>query len=268
MTLSSSESMAAPGDLSSQRLAMTRAYSLFDGQAAFDVGVDLGSTTGFARGYTVGVDRGIGEGLDERLTEIVAVPTGYDPGYADGTEDGIQVGLLRGVAAGRAAAYEEGRRDGVEEGVAASFPLAFGAGVAAVPPVETDPPELGTLTPDPGESPGDPGAFSSVYGTARDTPITIVVLDTVNVVAFVVLSVLYAGRSAWETIYAGRPLVDGVAGYRDGYTAFSGITGSGAPGVGFTFPVRRDAGWPGTPTLASEIKIDIQAVDAAGNVLA
>jgi hypothetical protein len=146
---------------------------------------------------------------------------------------------------------------------------AFMGVVLAPPPSETQPPVIGTVSPDANEVPGSPGAFPSSFVAAKDTPIVIPVYDAENAVAFVTLIVHYGDPELvkGETIYAGRPGVDGVDGYKPGYAAHSTISGNGDPGVGYTFTLRNDAGWPGQPTLSSQINIDTKAVDNKGNVL-
>lgn len=162
----------------------------------------------------------------------------------------------------------------------APAPLSFEYGFAAntgVGDVATDliPPVIGTVSPDANEAPGDPGAFPALYVDARDVPIVIPVVDADSAIVFVVLSVLFGDQAwwdvygkRWETIYSGRPLEDGDAAFRDGYAAFSAVTGSGAAGVGFSFSVRQDAGWTARNGLSMPVDIAIQAVDGKGNVLA
>lgn len=197
---------------------------------------------------------------------LVSVDT-FTP-YNSGFFDGRTRGLADGVALGYPRGFDDGEAVGLEEGASSGFPIGVQAGVATVPPSETTPPTVGTVTPDVSEAPGSPGAFPDTYDAAKIVPITIPVVDASSDVAFVVLSVSYSSRPTWETIYAGRPLTDGVAGYFSGYAAASSISGTGAAGVGFTFSVRNDSGWPSRADLPSSITIDIKAVDARGNVLA
>lgn len=197
--------------------------------------------------------------------------TAYRSGYTDGGVDGIGRGLA--VADSRA---QQDIEEAYEEGAAAGFPAAFNAGTASAPGPETTPPTLGTSTPTPGSTPGTAGAFPATWNDAKDVAITIPVIDAESVVGFVSLSVHYGDLvpppgeafGVWETVYAGRPVIDGNAGFREGYSESSAVTGSGAPGVGFTFNVRRDGSWPQRNGLALPITIDTKAVDTKGNVLA
>lgn len=168
----------------------------------------------------------------------------------------------------------------------ASYTHAGFAMAATVIPVEpppavigadATPPAIGTVTPLANTAPGDVGAFPASFTTAKDTPIVIPVVDAASAVGFVVLSVLYGDialwaaepdRRVWQVIYAGRPGIEGLSGFHDGYAAHSTLTGTGTAGVGFTFGVRRDGGWPARNGLAMPVAIDSQAVDEKGNVLA
>ncbi len=203
--------------------------------------------------------------------------------YASGFVAGNAAGFVTGTALGRghgmaiAESYaEQIVEEALDRGAALGFPIAFRTGVAAAPVGETVPPIIGTVSPTANTTPGTAGAFPATWSAAKDVPIAIPVIDAASAVVFVVLSVHYGDLvpapgspfGIWETVYAGRPAIDGVAGYRDGYAAHSTVTGSGAPGVGFTFSARRDDGWPQRSGLALPVSIDTKAVDGKGNVLA
>lgn len=134
---------------------------------------------------------------------------------------------------------------------------------------DTSPPAIGTLTPTDGSlAPGSPGAFSASYGVARDTPIDVPIVDAASDLGYVAIAARFSDSPPWETVYMGRPESDGINGYKDGYKANSTLTGSGAAGVGCTFGIRRDGGWPGIIGLSTTVDLDIQASDTKGNVLA
>lgn len=147
-------------------------------------------------------------------------------------------------------------------------------GTVFVAPVEAVPPVLTTISPDTNDTPGNPGAFPALYSAAKIVPIVISVIDAASTVAFVVISVRGlltpddANAVTPGLCYAGRPAIDGVGGYRPGFRAASIVTGTGDPGVGFTFSLRADAGWPAQAGLPTTIEINAMAVDGKGNVLA
>lgn len=177
----------------------------------------------------------------------------------------------RGLLVGRAEGYGHGEEDGVAEGEAGALPVGIASGIAAAAASnisETAPPFIGTVSPVASADPGTAGAFPADFATARITPIVVPVVDVEVTVAFVVMSALYFDRDTWETVYAGRPAADGNTGFMPGYSAGSGVTGTGDPGVGFVFSVRKDAGWPGRLASNSTIQFRINAVDSNGNVLA
>lgn len=216
----------------------------------------------YAAGYAVGLSDGLGRGM------TIARGSG-----GDDLEAGIRAALEQGIARGMAIArgqlgdeIEESVQDALAQGIligSAAATAAGGGGGSG----ETDPPIDDPVSPSPATAPGAPGGFPGTAATARDVPIVIDVLDAESEVVFVVLSVRYAGAGPWESVYSGRPAIDGTAEYRAGYAAFSDIIGTGAPGVGFRFSVRADAGWPMQSFLTSTIELNVQAVDSEGNVL-
>ncbi len=139
MTLSSSESLADPGAISSERLAITRTYRLVDTSAAMEAGLAVGAVAGFAQGYPIGLDRGTsdGEALGFARGSVLAIlplPAGYDRGYADGLEAGRRAALGDGMTIGRAAGYFAGELAGLGAGEA----LGLVTGIAIAPGVVED----------------------------------------------------------------------------------------------------------------------------------
>jgi hypothetical protein len=132
---------------------------------------------------------------------------------------------------------------------------------------DVTPPTMGVTSPTVNTAPGVGAGFSAAYTTAKDTPIVLTVVDAASAIRLVTMVVQYEGRTTWEAIYIGRPGIDFGLGFLDGYKLNSTVTGSGAPGVGYTFTLRNDTGWPGRPEVVSTIRIDTKAVDAGGNVL-
>lgn len=131
---------------------------------------------------------------------------------------------------------------------------------------ETTPPVVTSVSPDTNDAPGNPGAFNRDYTIAKDTPIVVTVVDASSAVAFVSISVKFSDRNYTEEIYAGQ----GGAGWDALFVTGSAVTGSGAAGVGYTFSIRRNGGWPpgpnpdGTPLTAS---LRVRGIDAKGNVI-
>ena len=132
---------------------------------------------------------------------------------------------------------------------------------------EGDPPVEVPISPLSNTEPGTPGAFPSNFDSARDIAIVEDVVDVASTIAFVSISVGFSDRNYTEQVYAGLPATVGAAGFFQPYKKYSTITGSGAPGVGFRFSLRRDDGWPGQAERNTTITTSVRAVDSAGNVL-
>lgn len=133
--------------------------------------------------------------------------------------------------------------------------------------LEDDPPVGTPVSPDVNETPGSSGAFSDAYATAKDTAIVYTVVDVQSAIAFVSISVKFSDRTHTEEVYSGRPILDGLAGFVTPYVTFSGLSGSGAAGVGVTFSIRRDDGWPAQTANVTTLELRIRAIDALGNLL-
>lgn len=132
---------------------------------------------------------------------------------------------------------------------------------------ETDPPVLGVVTPDQNEAPGTAGAFSATWATATATPITMAISDAASDLAFISVWASFASAAgASQLVYAGRPDVDGDAGFVAPFTRYSTIDATDPADVSLS--LRHDTGWPGNGTAQQTITLDYAAVDAAGNVLA
>lgn len=225
-----------------------------------------------------GLDQGLAFGRLDRESMVDDAPAEFfSIGLAAGErravfDDESPGAFLIGLAAARGRVTQDDLDDAASSGF--SVGVSIGGGGSGSGGSDSDEPDLTVISPDPGEPPGDPGAFPASYAAARDTPIAITVADAASDVAFVVISVRFtdpavaSGLTNPATVYAGRPPTDGVAGYQQGYSLASTVTGTGAVGVGIRFDVRNDTGWPGQPHANSEIRFDVKAVDSQGNVLA
>lgn len=147
-----------------------------------------------------------------------------------------------------------------DEDIEDNLPLAGGGGDVVAP-------ILTPVSPTPNTTPGTGGAFPATYTTAKDTPIVESVVDASSAIAFVSITVKFSDRTVTESVYEGKPSVDGNAGFVIPYRAFSSVSGSGAAGVGHSFSLRRDDGWPGTANAVTLVGIRVKAVDASGNVV-
>lgn len=125
-------------------------------------------------------------------------------------------------------------------------------------------PELATVSPDPGEAPGDPGAFSDDYDVAKTTPIIHDITDDRGF-AFVFVG-YYTSPASFDGI---RVLAlgsfteggdVGTFGYEAGFAGASSVTPIDG---GHRLSIVPDAGWPS----GVNVKLDIRLVDRAGNVL-
>lgn len=137
-----------------------------------------------------------------------------------------------------------------------SFDVTIPGGGAA----ETVPPTEAVTSPTPGLLPGAAGAFSASYLTAKDTPVIHNIQDASSNVAFVKLSVAFSDRPATEEVYAGT---GAATGFVYPYDLYSSVSGNGSAGVGYTFSIRRNDGWPAGVVMT----LKSRAVDSKGNVL-
>jgi hypothetical protein len=132
----------------------------------------------------------------------------------------------------------------------------FGSGVfipqLGTLPADAEPPVIGNVAPLPDLAPGSPGAFPSSYGTARMTPIELDVTDIEPGLALVVLSCTITGVPGTATVYRDDEFCEGYA-----------VASTATPiAGGLHFEIVRDDGWP----AGAEVTIDVDGVDAAGNV--
>lgn len=145
MTLSSSESLAAPAALVFERLAITRVWRLVDSTTAMELGLAAGQILGFTAGYPIGLDQCVRDGeAAGRAGAMYDLPiaTGYDRGYAAGLEAGRRAALADGMMIGRADGYRAGQVDGLAVGEALGFATGFAlAPEAPEDVIEDDEPE-------------------------------------------------------------------------------------------------------------------------------
>lgn len=105
---------------------------------------------------------------------------------------------------------------------------------------------------------------SVVYAEVATSPVVITVVDADSAIGFVAIAVKFASSDVAEAILLGvtsDPVTSN--GYQAPYARLSTTTGGGGAGVGYTFNVVRDGGWP-ADDVASFI---VKATDSAGNIL-
>lgn len=130
---------------------------------------------------------------------------------------------------------------------------------------ETVPPTLGTVSPDQSEEPGDPGAFSADYETAKDTPIILSITDASSDIALIIVWVKFTTSSEAFVVYAGEPSVDGSLGFKVPFQLYSEIDASDPKSV--IVSIRHNLGWPSNAENQQTIRVGYKAVDSEGNVL-
>lgn len=129
------------------------------------------------------------------------------------------------------------------------FGKIFGAeGNGAVPTVTV-------TSPDPGEQPGDPGAFSSDYETAKDTPVLLTVANNGAPIVYINITAQLPNEDEPVLVYRGDPL----GGFAEGFDADSSVTPNGTD---YDFSIRRDGGWP-----PGDFSVTVDAFDEAGNAI-
>ena len=101
---------------------------------------------------------------------------------------------------------------------------------------------------------------SQDYTLIRSAAVVVPVIDAGSAVGLVAISVQLAGSVHAEAIYLGNGLSSG---FQKGYGLYSYITGTGAPGVGYTFNIVRDDQWP----KGTAAQFTVRAADTKGNVL-
>lgn len=251
----------------------------------YQTGFLAGNATGFGVGLYTGRGHGmaianaiaessVDEGSDLARSSGIGVGMAIANAIAESNaEESDAIARSSGIGAGLALAArvaEQDAEEAFEDGYASAAPVFVRTGMDSVPeeeaPVaETDPPEIGTVSPDAGVAPGGSG-FPATYAAAQTVPIQIPVVDDESDIAFVVISLRYPGHTVWETVYSGAPGVEGTGAFKPGWTVSSALAGDGSPAVGFTFDILPDGGWPAFVDDYS-IEVDPRAVDSTGNVL-
>lgn len=125
-----------------------------------------------------------------------------------------------------------------------------GSGVSdAVDPVDTE------ISPDSGEAPGSPGAFSADYSVANVTPIIREITDATAGIGAIYISASYS-----PALFVGRQEVFRFDSFVSGWTVGSSVT---PIANGYRLSILPNGGWPS----GVNVSLHIQAVDLAGNVL-
>lgn len=130
----------------------------------------------------------------------------------------------------------------------------------SVSSLDSTPPTLEPVSPDPGEQPGSPGAFSANYSTAKVTPIVVRFEDTGEGagVGFMMVAIkISTDGTGYVLAYAGE---GEQAGFLAPFLSYSTITPDGDD---FVLSVRHDDDWPKN----SLISVKSRAVDLSGNVM-
>lgn len=126
-----------------------------------------------------------------------------------------------------------------------SFPLSLAGGLGG------DASEIDFLTPTPDTAPGAPGGFSLAYAVAKNTPITLQILQA---------PILFA--TVWATLPDGtvETVYDG-ANFVGRYIA--GSTQVASPGdPGIVMSIARTGGWPGASTSGRTFSLTVKSINA------
>lgn len=119
------------------------------------------------------------------------------------------------------------------------------------------PPSISNVSPVPDIEPGDPGGFPIGYGDARSTPIGIDISDAEPGLRMVMVSCRIVMPEG-STPIRGSATVYRAGQFQEGF----GSSSSSPIPSGVHLSIVRDEGWP----PGSEVFLDVDAVDAAGNV--